>query len=91
MLSAFLFLLVISWIIRTSTSGKNNGIQWTLLTQFNNLGFVDGMGLLSHKYSQMQEKKQRAIATTSAGTVLKLNLKKIELTKINTTAQRHNL
>lgn len=58
MLSAFLFLLVIGWIIRISTSGKNNGVQWTLLKQFNNLGFVDGLGLLSHNYSQMQEKNK---------------------------------
>lgn len=58
LLSAFLFLLVFGWIIRTSTSGKNNVIQWTLLKQFNNLGFVDGLGLLSHNYSQMQEKNK---------------------------------
>lgn len=59
LLSAFLFLLCIDWIIRTSTSGKNSGIQWTLLTQFNNLGFVDGLALLLHNHSPTQDKTKR--------------------------------
>ena len=33
LLSPFLFLLVIDWIMKTVTSNRNNGIQWTLLTQ----------------------------------------------------------
>ena len=33
LLSPFLFLLVIDWIMETTTSGRNNGIQWTLWTQ----------------------------------------------------------
>lgn len=32
LLSPYLFLLVIDWIIRTTTSGKNNGIPWTPVT-----------------------------------------------------------
>ena len=30
LLSLFLFLLVIDWIMKTTTTGRNNGIQWTL-------------------------------------------------------------
>ena len=30
LLSPFLFLLVIDWIMKTTTTGRNNGIQWTL-------------------------------------------------------------
>ncbi|GFR64368.1 reverse transcriptase SR3-right [Elysia marginata] len=33
LLSPFLFLLVIHWIMKTTTQGRNNGIQWTLTTQ----------------------------------------------------------
>ena len=33
LLSPFMFLLVIDWIMRTTTEGKKNGIQWTLWTQ----------------------------------------------------------
>ena len=32
LLSPFLFLLVIDWIMKTTTTGRNNGIQWTLRT-----------------------------------------------------------
>ncbi|XP_061171868.1 uncharacterized protein LOC133181367 [Saccostrea echinata] len=72
--------------MRTTTSGRNNGIQWTLLTQLDDLDFADDLALLSHNHSRMQDKTTR-LATTSAGTGLKINLKKTELMKINTTAQ----
>ncbi|EDO50002.1 predicted protein, partial [Nematostella vectensis] len=33
LLSPFLFLLAIDWIMKTSTDQKRNGIQWTLWKQ----------------------------------------------------------
>jgi len=67
--------------MKTITSGRNNGIQWTLLTQ---LDFADDLALLSHNRNQMQNKlawpRHQQIG-------LKINLKKTELIKINTTAQ----
>lgn len=54
LLSPFLFLLVIYWIIRTTASDRNNGIHWTLLMQLNDLDFVNDIALLSHTHSQMQ-------------------------------------
>jgi hypothetical protein len=44
------------------------------------------MALLSHNHRQMQDKTTR-LSRTSAGTGLKINLKKTELMKINTTVQ----
>ena len=41
LLSPFLFLLVIDWIMKTTTTGRNNGIQWTLWTQLDDLDFAD--------------------------------------------------
>ena len=32
LLSPFLFLLVIDWVMKTATEGRKNGIQWTLWT-----------------------------------------------------------
>ncbi|XP_062607133.1 uncharacterized protein LOC134268912 [Saccostrea cucullata] len=84
--SPFLFLLVIDWIMRTTTSGRNHGIQRTLLTQFDDIDFADDFVLLSHNHSQMQDKTTR-LATTSTGTGLKINSKKTKLMKINTTIQ----
>ena len=85
LLSPFLFLLVIDWIMKTTTTGRNNGIQWTLWTQLHDLDFVDDLALLSHNHSQMQD-KTTLLDTTSAGTGLKINRKKTELMKMNTTA-----
>lgn len=86
LLSPFLFLLAIDWVMKTTTTGRNNGIQWTLLTQLDDLDFADDLALLSHNRRQMQE-KTTLLATTAADTGLNINRKKTELMKINTTAQ----
>ena len=75
LLSPFLFLLVINWIMKTTTTGRNNGIQWTLWMQLDDLNFADDLALLSHNHSQMQGKTS-LLETTSAGTGLKINRKK---------------
>ena len=85
LLSPFLFLLVIDWIMKTTATGRNNGIQWTLWTQLDDLDFADDLALLSHNHNQMQDKTTRQ-ETTSTRTGLKINTKKTELMKINTTA-----
>ena len=48
--SPFLFLLVIDWIMKTTTTGRNNGIQWILWTQLDDLDFADDLALLSHNH-----------------------------------------
>nr|KAG5705287.1 hypothetical protein BaRGS_010738 [Batillaria attramentaria] len=85
LLSPFLFLLVINWIMKTTTAGRKNGIQWTLWMKLDDLDFADDLALLSHSHSQMQD-KTTYLEATSAGTGLKINRKKTELMKINTTA-----
>ena len=85
LLSPFLFILVIDWIMKTTTSGKKNGIQWTLLKQLNDLDFADDLALLSHNRNQMQE-KTNSLENTSAGTGLRINKQKTELMRINATA-----
>ncbi|OOY36395.1 hypothetical protein BOV89_12810 [Solemya velum gill symbiont] len=85
LLSPFLFLLVIDWIMKTTTTGKNNGIQWTPWTQLDDLDFADDLALLSHNHSQMQDKTTR-LEAASAETGLRINRKKSELMKMNTTA-----
>jgi len=85
LLSPFLFLLVIDWIMRTTTSGRRNGIQWTLWKQLDDLDFADDLALLAHNHKQMQE-KTTMLAETSGRVGLKINKKKTQLMKINTTA-----
>nr|KAG5690467.1 hypothetical protein BaRGS_016467 [Batillaria attramentaria] len=67
LLSPFLFLLVIDWIMKTTTTGRKNGIQWTLWTQLDDLDFADDLALLSHSHSQMHY-KTTCLEATSAGT-----------------------
>ena len=64
LLSPFLFLLAIDWIIKTSTAHKHNGIQWTPFSQLNDLDFADDIALLSHNQEQMQD-KTRDVAENS--------------------------
>ena len=85
LLSPFLFLLVIDWIMKTTTTGRNNGIQWTLWIQLDDLDLADDLALLAHSYSQMQDKTTR-LETVLAGTGLKISRKKTELMKINSIA-----
>ncbi|VDO68280.1 unnamed protein product [Schistosoma margrebowiei] len=53
-LSPFLFLLVVDWIMKTSTSEGKHGIQWTVQNQLDDLGFADDLALLSHTHEQIQ-------------------------------------
>nr|KAG5687043.1 hypothetical protein BaRGS_002416 [Batillaria attramentaria] len=53
--------------------------------ELDDLDFADDLALLSHSHSQMQD-KTTCLEATSAGTGLKINRRKTELMKINTTA-----
>ncbi|VDP75269.1 unnamed protein product [Schistosoma curassoni] len=63
--SPFLFLLVIDWIMKTSTYEGKHGIQWTSRMQLDDLNFTDDLALLSKTQQSMQENTTR-IAEASA-------------------------
>ena len=83
LLSPFLFLLVIDWIMKTTTTGRKNGIQWTLWSQLDDLDFADDLALLSHSHNHMQD-KTTLLATTSLGAGLRINKEKTKMMRINT-------
>ncbi|GFR62101.1 LINE-1 retrotransposable element ORF2 protein [Elysia marginata] len=56
LLSPFLFILAIDWLMRETTKGVKNGIQWTLWTKLEDLDFADDLALLSRSHTQMQAK-----------------------------------
>ena len=56
LLSPFLFLLAIYWIMKSLLMGHRNGIQWTLTQQLDDLDYADDIALLSHSGAQMQNK-----------------------------------
>ncbi|CAH8469006.1 unnamed protein product [Schistosoma turkestanicum] len=84
LLSPFLFLLVINWIMKTSTSGGKHGISWTVRTQLDDLDFADDLALLSHTQQQMQE-KTTSVAAASAALGLNIHKGKSKILRCNTT------
>ena len=80
-LSPFLFILAIDWLMKETTSGGRNGIQWT---QLEDLDFADDLALLSHKHAQMQEKTSELdILSRSVG--LQIHPGKSKIFKVSTT------
>ena len=72
LLSPFLFLLSIDWIMRRTTEANRDGIQWTLTTRLEDLDFADDIALLSHNHQGMQAKVTR-LAKISAKTSLRIS------------------
>ncbi|VDO90887.1 unnamed protein product [Schistosoma margrebowiei] len=80
LLSAFLFLLVVDWIMRTLTSEGKHGIQWTAQNQSDDLNFADELALLSHTHDQMQM-KTASVAAVSASVGLSIHKGKTKVLK----------
>ena len=87
LLSPFLFIIAIDWIMKTETKGKTNGIQWKILTQLDELNFADDLALMSHSHRQMQD-KTTDLVRISAKVWLKTNKKKTKILRLNTTCER---
>ena len=51
LLSPFLFLLAVDWIMKGTATGSRNGIQWSLVEQLEDLDFADDLALLGGTYS----------------------------------------
>ena len=78
LLSLFLFILAIDWIMRAVTNRKRNGIQWTL----DDLDFADDLALRSHKHQQIQAKTSD-LHHTSVQIGLTINKQKTKILRIN--------
>ena len=85
MLSPLLFTLAVDWIMRTSTKGRRNDIQWTLWSQLDDLDFGDDLALLSHSHAQMQE-EATYLDSTSARKGLHISNGKIEIVMMQYTS-----
>ncbi|CAH8589972.1 unnamed protein product, partial [Schistosoma guineensis] len=82
LLSPFLFLLVIDWIMKTSTSEGKHGIQWASRMQSDDLDFADYLALLSQRQQQMKE-NTTSVASDSA-TGLNIHKGKSKILRYNT-------
>ena len=86
LLSPFLFILALDWVMKESTKGKRNGIQWTLWSQLDDLDFADDLALLSHNHQQMQSKTSN-LSQISGSIGLKIHPGKSKILKINTSKE----
>ncbi|VDP34570.1 unnamed protein product [Schistosoma curassoni] len=69
--------------MKTSTSERKHGIQWTSRIQLDNLDFADDLALLSHTQQQMQE-KTTIVAAASAAVGLNIHKGKSKILRYNT-------
>ena len=83
-LSPILFLVVIDWVMRKTTSDKPRGIQWTLFSQLEDLDFADDLAFLSAKLDHLQEKADR-LERYAKQTGLTINTSNTQVMSINTT------
>ncbi|VDP77921.1 unnamed protein product [Schistosoma curassoni] len=82
LLSPF-FILVIEWIMKTSTFEEKHEIQWTAGMQLDDLDFADDLALLSHTQQQMKE-KTTSVAAASAVVSLNIHKGKRKVLRYNT-------
>ena len=80
LLSSFLFLLAVDWII--VIEGSQRGIQWTLSKQLEDIDFADDVALLSHYHDNMQD-KTTSLYEYGAKLGLKINKKKNWTMRVN--------
>ena len=86
LLSPFLFILAIDWIMKVATGSRRNGIQWTLWEQLDDLDFADDIALLSHSHQQLQAKTTE-LEKLSSSVGLKIHPGKSKILRINSQAQ----
>ncbi len=86
LLSPFLFLLAIDWVMKRTTEQRRSGIQWTPWTQLDDLDFADDLALLSHTRQQMQDKTTR-LADISSQVGLAIHKQKTKIMRLNATRE----
>ena len=82
-ISGFLFLLVIDWVMRKTLREGDTGIRWRFAEKLEGLDFADDLALLSSTRRQLQLKNER-LSNASKGTGLKINITKSKIMRFNT-------
>ena len=83
LLSPFLFLISIAWVIWQTTEANRDGIQWTFTTSLEDLNFADDIAFLSHNHQGMQAKVTR-LTKISSKTGLGISKSKTKVIKVKT-------
>ena len=89
-MSGFLFLLALDWIMRKATADKRRGIRWKFTTVLEDLDFADDIALLSSKFNDLGEKTGRM--TEEASIVdLKINARKCKTLRTEYASNRESI
>ena len=86
-MSGFLFLLVVDWIMSQAVKDKNTGIRWNMMEQLEDLDFADDIALLASNWNQLRRKLDR-IKLYGDQTGLRINIGKTKSMCINPTNNR---
>ena len=81
-MSGFLFLIVIDWVMKRTVENNKNGIRWKLTTILGDLDFADDLALLSSRWSHAQEKLNR-LDQFGRKVGLKINVEKTKVLRYN--------
>ena len=81
-MSGFIFLMVVDWIMRNTTAGNKTGIRWNFTSKLEDLDFADDIALMSSRYTHMQT-KTRQLNQFGARTGRRINKKKTQVLRIN--------
>ena len=63
-MSQFLFLLAVDWIMCETTKQANTGIRWRFMDQLEDLDFADDIAVISTTQHQMQKKTDKLTETS---------------------------
>ena len=88
-MSGFLFLLVIDWMMRKTLREGNTGIRRMLTEKLEDLDFADDLSLSSSTRRQLLLKKEglRKGRRTSKGTDVKINITKTNVSRFNAASE----
>ena len=76
-MSGFIFLTVVDWIMKNVTERNNTGIRWKFTSKLEDLEFADDIALFSSNIQHMQSKVSK-LNVFAAKTGLKINTKKTD-------------
>ena len=85
-MSGFLFLLVIDWVMRKTLREGNTGIRWRFTKKLENLDFADDLALLSSTRRQLQLKNER-LSNVKKGIGLKINITETKVVRLNAASE----
>ena len=57
-MSGFIFLIVVDWIMRNTTAGNKTGIRWNFTSKLEDLDFADDIALMSSCYTHTCKQRQ---------------------------------